>query len=114
MGPAFEERWKEFFQHRPDKAVAIFSMFAGFVHVTPYPFIARILRTTRYFSAPWHGLPPRNYLGASCITVRPSHLHVICFPHFQQLYPMSLGSVHIKIGEDGKEELDITTGYLDK
>jgi len=27
---------------------------------------------------------------------------------------MSLGSVHIKIGEGGKEELDITTGYLDK
>jgi alcohol oxidase len=32
MGSAFEARWKEFFEHRPDKAVAIFAMFAGYGH----------------------------------------------------------------------------------
>jgi hypothetical protein len=32
MGPAFEARWKEFFQGRPDKAVAIWCTFAGYVH----------------------------------------------------------------------------------
>jgi len=34
MGSAFEGRWKEFFQDRPDKAVAIFTAFAGCVHIT--------------------------------------------------------------------------------
>ncbi|OAX31048.1 hypothetical protein K503DRAFT_704329, partial [Rhizopogon vinicolor AM-OR11-026] len=29
------------------------------------------------------------------------------------LYPVSTGSVHIKMREDGKEELDFTTGFLD-
>jgi alcohol oxidase len=33
MGPTFEPRWKEFFQDRPDKAVAVWSIFAGYVHV---------------------------------------------------------------------------------
>jgi alcohol oxidase len=31
MGSAFEPRWREFFQDRPDKAVAIFSTFAGYM-----------------------------------------------------------------------------------
>ncbi|KAG2121898.1 hypothetical protein DEU56DRAFT_720701, partial [Suillus clintonianus] len=29
MGSAFQPRWKEFFQDRPDKAVAIFCLFEG-------------------------------------------------------------------------------------
>jgi alcohol oxidase len=33
MGSAFEARWKEFFQDRPDKAVAIFALMAGYVHI---------------------------------------------------------------------------------
>jgi alcohol oxidase len=33
MGSAFQPRWKEFFQDRPDKAVAIFSVFEGCVHI---------------------------------------------------------------------------------
>jgi len=33
MGPAFRPRWKEFFQNRSDKAVAIFSLFSGYVHI---------------------------------------------------------------------------------
>jgi len=33
MGPAFQSRWKEFFQDRPDKAVAIFAASSGCVHM---------------------------------------------------------------------------------
>ncbi|KAG1725806.1 GMC oxidoreductase-domain-containing protein [Suillus paluster] len=77
MGPAFQSRWKEFFQDRPDKAVAIFTIFSGYLGPG--------------------GLPPRNYVTADVLT----------------LYPASVGSVHIKMGENGKEEIDFTTGYLD-
>ncbi|KAG1750335.1 GMC oxidoreductase-domain-containing protein [Suillus paluster] len=79
MGPAFQPRWKEFFQDRPDKAVAIFALFAGFS------------------ASRMRNLPPRNYLVASCYT----------------LYPASIGSVHIKLGGNGKEGIDFTAGYLD-
>jgi alcohol oxidase len=33
MDPVFQPRWKEFFQDRPDKAVAIFAAIAGCVHI---------------------------------------------------------------------------------
>jgi hypothetical protein len=33
MDPAFQPHWKEFFQDRPDKAVAIFTALAGCVHI---------------------------------------------------------------------------------
>ncbi|OAX37943.1 alcohol oxidase [Rhizopogon vinicolor AM-OR11-026] len=79
MDSAFQPRWKEFFQDRPEKAVAIFALIAGY---------AGPLSSV---------LPPRNYMVAQCFT----------------LYPASTGSVHIKLGEDGKEEIDFTTGYLD-
>ncbi|KAG1730381.1 GMC oxidoreductase-domain-containing protein [Suillus paluster] len=78
MGSTFQTRWKEFFQDRPDKAVAIFAPMAGYFRLSS-------------------DFPPRNYLGAGYYT----------------LYPMSVGSVHIKLGDNGKEELDFTTGYLD-
>ncbi|KAG1728807.1 GMC oxidoreductase-domain-containing protein [Suillus lakei] len=42
-------------------------------------------------------LPPRNYMMAAYFT----------------LYPASIGSVHIKVDENGKEVLDFTTGFLD-
>ncbi|KAG2137938.1 GMC oxidoreductase-domain-containing protein [Suillus clintonianus] len=42
-------------------------------------------------------LPHRNYLGAGYFT----------------LYPKSVGSVHIKLEENGKEGIDFTTGFLD-
>jgi alcohol oxidase len=77
MGSTFEPRWKEFFQDRPEKAVAIFSVFAGYLGPS--------------------SLPPRNYMTAEITT----------------LYPVCVGSVHIKLGEDGKEDIDFTTGYLD-
>ncbi|OAX32678.1 hypothetical protein K503DRAFT_842476, partial [Rhizopogon vinicolor AM-OR11-026] len=80
MDSAFQPRWKEFFQDRPEKAVAIFALKAGYVG--PLSSV----------------LPPRNYMGAACMT----------------LYPASTGSVHIKFGEDGKEEIDFTTGFLDE
>ncbi|KAG1724637.1 GMC oxidoreductase-domain-containing protein [Suillus paluster] len=79
MGPVFQQRWKEFFQDRPDKAVAIFAIFAG------------------YYGTLMSVLPPRNYFVATCYT----------------LYPVSAGSVHMKLGENGKEEIDFTTGSLD-
>ncbi|KAG2072312.1 alcohol oxidase-like protein [Suillus decipiens] len=76
MDSAFQPRWKEFFQDRPDKAVAIFTA----------------------FSAPLSdNLPPRNYMSAGYYT----------------LYPASVGSVHIKVTENGKEGVDFTTGFLD-
>ncbi|KAG1746079.1 GMC oxidoreductase-domain-containing protein [Suillus lakei] len=79
MGPAFQPRWKEFFQDRPDKAVAIFAIFSG-------------------YAGPLSGsLPPGNYVNASYYT----------------LYPSSVGSVHIKLEETGKEGMDFTTGFLD-
>ncbi|KAG0696772.1 GMC oxidoreductase-domain-containing protein [Suillus ampliporus] len=78
MGSTFQTRWKEFFQDRPDKAVAIFAPSAGYIPLSS-------------------DFPPRNYLGAGYYT----------------LYPTSVGSVHIKLGENDKEELDFTTGYLD-
>ncbi|KAG2153874.1 GMC oxidoreductase-domain-containing protein [Suillus clintonianus] len=78
MGSAFQPRWKEFFQDRPDKAVAIFAVFAGNV-------------------PPSDILPPRNYMTAGYYT----------------LYPVSVGSVHIKTTDHGKEEMDFTTGFLD-
>ncbi|KAG1777025.1 GMC oxidoreductase-domain-containing protein [Suillus placidus] len=79
MDPIFQQRWKEFFQDRPDKAVAIFSPFAGYV-----PPLSSIL-------------PPRSYISATYYT----------------LYPVSVGSVHIDITENGKEGMDFTTGFLD-
>ncbi|KAG2115188.1 GMC oxidoreductase-domain-containing protein [Suillus discolor] len=79
MGSAFQPRWKEFFQDRPDKAVAIFALCAGTAGLR-----LRIL-------------PPRNYMVACCFT----------------LYPVSVGSVHIKLDENGQEGIDFNTGYLD-
>ncbi|KAG2153872.1 GMC oxidoreductase-domain-containing protein [Suillus clintonianus] len=79
MGPAFQPRWKEFFQDRPDKAVAIFAIFSG-------------------YAGPLIGvLPPGKYTNSSYYT----------------LYPASVGSVHIKLEEDGKEGIDFTSGFLD-
>ncbi|KAJ8597323.1 hypothetical protein M405DRAFT_804113 [Rhizopogon salebrosus TDB-379] len=83
MGPAFQARWKEFFQGRPDKAVAIWCTFAGYI-----PPLSSSLANV---------LPSRSYITAAYYT----------------LYPVSTGSVHIKLGPDGKEELDFTTGFLD-
>ncbi|KAG1870417.1 GMC oxidoreductase-domain-containing protein [Suillus tomentosus] len=76
MDPAFQLRWKEFFQDKPDKAVAIFAPFA------------RPLSSI---------LPSRSYMTACCYT----------------LYSVSVGSVHINVTEDGKEEMDFNTGFLD-
>ncbi|KAG1874709.1 GMC oxidoreductase-domain-containing protein [Suillus subalutaceus] len=83
IGPAFQSRWKEFFQDRSDKAVAIFAPFARYI-----PPLSRPLSGI---------LPPRNYMTASYYT----------------LYPVSVGSVHIKVTENGKEGMDFTTGFLD-
>ncbi|KAG0693212.1 hypothetical protein DFH29DRAFT_1040493 [Suillus ampliporus] len=44
--------------------------------------------------------PHRNYLGAGYFTVL-------------TLYPKSVGSVHIKLEENGREGIDFTTGFLD-
>ncbi|KAG1865880.1 GMC oxidoreductase-domain-containing protein [Suillus subalutaceus] len=38
MDPAFQPRWKEFFQDRPDKPVAIFTSFAGPSDIVPLDF----------------------------------------------------------------------------
>ncbi|KAG2072309.1 alcohol oxidase [Suillus decipiens] len=76
MGPAFQPRWKEFFQDRPDKAVAMY-----------VPSISRSLSN----------LPPGSYMTANYFT----------------LYPASVGSVHIKVTENGEEGVDFTTGFLD-
>ncbi|KAG2111065.1 GMC oxidoreductase-domain-containing protein [Suillus cothurnatus] len=54
MGSAFQPRWKEFFQDRPDKAVAIFSVFEGYAG----PLLS--------------SLPPRNYLTAFYFTLYPA------------------------------------------
>ncbi|OJA12945.1 hypothetical protein AZE42_13353, partial [Rhizopogon vesiculosus] len=51
---AFQPRWKEFFQDRPDKAVAIFGLMAG------------------YAGRLSSDLPPRNYMTATCITLYPA------------------------------------------
>ncbi|KAG1870401.1 GMC oxidoreductase-domain-containing protein [Suillus tomentosus] len=83
MDPAFQPRWKEFFQDRPDKAVAIFSAFAGYAQPLSRP-LSSIL-------------PPRSYMTAGYCT----------------LYPVSIGSVHVNVTEDGKERMDFTTGFLD-
>ncbi|KAG2357740.1 GMC oxidoreductase-domain-containing protein [Suillus spraguei] len=79
MGPAFQPRWKGFFEDRPDKAVAIFALSEGYAGVL------------------LSGAPLRNYLTACCYT----------------LYPVSSGSVHIKLDENGQEGIDFNTGYLD-
>ncbi|KAG1849320.1 GMC oxidoreductase-domain-containing protein [Suillus tomentosus] len=81
MGPVFQPRWKEFFQDRPDKAVAIFLAIAGYGAQLSRPLI----------------LPPRNYMTAG----------------YGTLYPVSVGSVHINVTENGKEGMDLTTGFLD-
>lgn len=78
MGSAFQTPWKEFFQDRPDKAVAIFAICTGYFPLS-------------------RALPLRNYLGAAYLT----------------LYPRSVGSVHIKLGKNGKEVVDFNTGFLD-
>ncbi|KAG2113891.1 GMC oxidoreductase-domain-containing protein [Suillus discolor] len=83
MSPAFQPRWKEFFQDRPDKAVAIFTPFAQYL-----PPLSRPLSSI---------LPTRNYMTACYFT----------------LYPVSAGSVHINVTEDGKERMDFNTGILD-
>ncbi|KAG1861737.1 GMC oxidoreductase-domain-containing protein [Suillus subalutaceus] len=53
MDPAFQPRWKEFFKDRPDKAVAIFAVLAGYI-----PPLSDIL-------------PPRNYMTAGYYTLYP-------------------------------------------
>ncbi|KAG2128374.1 GMC oxidoreductase-domain-containing protein [Suillus bovinus] len=78
MGSAFQAPWKEFFQDRPDKAVALFGLSAGYLPLSST-------------------LPFRKYLGVVYFT----------------LYPRSLGSVHVKLGENGKQVLDFTAGFLD-
>ncbi|KAG1810784.1 hypothetical protein EV424DRAFT_144856 [Suillus variegatus] len=83
MDPAFQSRWKEFFQDRPDKAVAILYVFAGYAQPLSRPLLSI--------------LPPRNYMTACHCT----------------LYPVSIGSVHVNVTEDGKERMDFTTGFLD-
>jgi alcohol oxidase len=83
MDPVFQPRWKEFFQDRPDKAVAIFAAIAGYA--AP---LARPLSSI---------LPPRNYTTACYYT----------------LYPVSAGSVHINVTENGIEKMDFTAGFLD-
>ncbi|KAG2031294.1 GMC oxidoreductase-domain-containing protein [Suillus americanus] len=83
MDPVFQQRWKEFFQDRPDKAVAVFAASSGYI-----PQLSR----------PVSGiLPSRSYTTANYYT----------------LYPVSVGSVHIKVTEDGKDGMDFTTGFLD-
>ncbi|KAG1884896.1 GMC oxidoreductase-domain-containing protein [Suillus subluteus] len=54
MGSAFQPRWKEFFQDRPDKAVAIFALSEG------------------YAGSLSRSLPPRNYLAAFYFTLYPA------------------------------------------
>ncbi|KAG1799816.1 GMC oxidoreductase-domain-containing protein [Suillus plorans] len=83
MDPAFQLRWKEFFQDKPDKAVAIFAPFARYLAPLSRP-LSSIL-------------PSRSYMTACCYT----------------LYSVSVGSVHINVTEDGKERMDFTTGFLD-
>ncbi|KAG2032664.1 hypothetical protein BDR03DRAFT_935896 [Suillus americanus] len=78
MGSAFQTPWKEFFQDRPDKAIAIFALCAGYVPLLSV-------------------FPLHNYLSTTYIT----------------LYPMSVGSVYVKLGENSKEVLDFTMGFLD-
>ncbi|KAG2755339.1 GMC oxidoreductase [Suillus brevipes Sb2] len=85
MDPAFQSRWEEFFQDRPDKAVAIFAAFAGARYVQPLS------------KPPSSTLPPRGYISAGYYT----------------LYPASVGSVHINVTENGKERIDFNTGFLD-
>ncbi|KAG1829999.1 GMC oxidoreductase-domain-containing protein [Suillus variegatus] len=55
MGPVFQPRWKEFFQDRSDKAVAIFGALAGYGAQLSRPLI----------------LPPRNYITAGYYTLYP-------------------------------------------
>ncbi|KAG2045544.1 alcohol oxidase, partial [Suillus hirtellus] len=81
MDPVFQPRWREFFQDRSDKAVAVFLAIAGYGAQLSRPLI----------------LPPRNYMTAAYYT----------------LYPVSVGSVHINVTENGKEGMDFTTGFLD-
>ncbi|KAG1812577.1 GMC oxidoreductase-domain-containing protein [Suillus subaureus] len=81
MDPVFQPRWKEFFQDRPDKAVAIFACSCGVPRYIP----------------PSNILPPRNYMTAGYYT----------------LYPVSVGSVHINVTENGEEGMDFNTGFLD-
>ncbi|KAG2755335.1 GMC oxidoreductase [Suillus brevipes Sb2] len=83
MDPAFQPRWKEFFQDRPDKAVALFSPVTQYV-----PSISKPLSSI---------LPPGRYMTASYFT----------------LYPVSVGSVHINVTENGEEGIDFNTGFLD-
>ncbi|KAG2055151.1 alcohol oxidase-like protein [Suillus hirtellus] len=83
MDPAFQPRWQEFFQDRPDKAVAIFSACAGYVQPLSRPLLSI--------------LPPRNYITAGYCT----------------LYPVSVGSVHVNVTGDGNERMDFNTGFLD-
>ncbi|KAG1908777.1 GMC oxidoreductase-domain-containing protein [Suillus fuscotomentosus] len=54
MGPVFQPRWKEFFQDRSDKAVAIFAAIAG------------------WLSRPLSIILPRNYMTASYYTLYPA------------------------------------------
>ncbi|KAG1849310.1 GMC oxidoreductase-domain-containing protein [Suillus tomentosus] len=56
MGPVFQPRWKEFFQDRSDKAVAIFAAIAGYA-----PQLSR----------PLSSILPRNYMTASYYTLYP-------------------------------------------
>jgi len=59
-------------------------------------------------------LPHRNYLTAQYFTVLSSIYPVIFVLIFYQLYPVSVGSVHIKLGENNEDELDFTSGFLDE
>ncbi|KAG1870426.1 GMC oxidoreductase-domain-containing protein [Suillus tomentosus] len=83
MSPAFQLRWKEFLQDRPDKPVALFTLFAQYLPPPSRPLL--------------NILAPRSSMTACYYT----------------LYPVSVGSVHINVTEDGKERMDFNTGILD-
>ncbi|KAG0694895.1 GMC oxidoreductase-domain-containing protein [Suillus ampliporus] len=94
MGSVFQPRWKEFFQDRSDKAVAIFTIFAGYLGSS--------------------GLPPRNYVTAEIITVLlPIYPYDFCSELFYSFTPC-LSAVFISNWErTARKKVDFTTGYLD-
>ncbi|KAF8556481.1 alcohol oxidase [Imleria badia] len=100
--PALQSRWETFFQNSPDKPMGIIGPFAGF----PLDPRRSMLLGRKLFSAIPYIVRKHGSF------VLQLYLALIYW-HFE-LYPDSIGSVHITSGEDSNSPLEFDPDYCSK
>jgi alcohol oxidase len=110
MSPDSQTQWKEFFQDRPDKAVAIPVMFAGYVHTTLA--VKKLECSPHRIHGATSGTPSSRQLHAFQLLYHTFSIYSVTF--YSKVYPASVSSIHIKLEEDDKEGVNFTPGFLDE